>query len=200
MGCYGLVSIGGRRVHGRRQRLSSSELQALVCRRNPGSGSTAASPRSPVRSSVETRPCRDRKCPAIPAPLVPAAEWREMRSRTRPHRHDAAEFQRYLGAPWQSSRSEVHAHPHMLRHASRWTVSVSIRVRPGQGRRRKRRPSGAGRNKISVRRRLGLLPFVGSLCRFNILATATFNTANHLSGPGCEFNTTDFAVAQRKSA
>jgi hypothetical protein len=57
MGCHGLVSIGGSRVHGRRQRLPSSELQALVCRRNPGSGSTAASldPRSGVPSKPAVR-------------------------------------------------------------------------------------------------------------------------------------------------
>jgi hypothetical protein len=57
MGCHGLVSLGGSRVHGRRQRLPSSELQALVCRRNPGSGSTAASldPRSGVPSKPAVR-------------------------------------------------------------------------------------------------------------------------------------------------
>jgi hypothetical protein len=35
----------------------------------------------PGQEFLRNRPCGVRKCPAIPAPLVPAAEWREMRSK-----------------------------------------------------------------------------------------------------------------------
>jgi hypothetical protein len=52
--CYGLASLGGSRVHARRRQLPSSELQALVCRRNPGSGSTSAAP--DPRAGVPSKP------------------------------------------------------------------------------------------------------------------------------------------------
>jgi hypothetical protein len=40
----------------------------------------------PGQEFLRNQPCGDRKCPAIPAPLVPATEWRAMRSTTSPLR------------------------------------------------------------------------------------------------------------------